>query len=68
MNAQQSLPCPECRTPIPFTIDALLSGASFTCSKCGSEVSLAPQSVDQARGVYEAYQALMTKTRKVKVR
>lgn len=40
MSKQQTLPCPECQTPIPFDVEAMLRGEKFQCTKCHATVGL----------------------------
>lgn len=58
----QTLPCPVCATPIPFDARQLLQGAAFSCTNCGSSVSLANESkplVEQALAAFDAASAGM---------
>ena len=36
----QSIPCPVCKTPIPFEIEKLLNGMKFICPNCHAAIGL----------------------------
>ena len=41
---QQSIPCPDCQTPIMFDPKLLVLGHNFSCTGCNAVLSLAPES------------------------
>lgn len=41
---EQQLPCPVCRTKIPFETKQLIAGVQFVCPNCQSSVGLALES------------------------
>jgi len=41
---QQTIPCPVCKTSIPFDTVQLLNGVKFACPNCKSEIGLATES------------------------
>lgn len=47
MNTQTQIPCPICKTPIPFNIDSLIKGEKFICSHCGAAIGLSSNSREQ---------------------
>jgi transcription initiation factor IIE alpha subunit len=42
--SDQTIPCPECGTKIPFETRQLLMGVQFPCPKCQSLIGLAQES------------------------
>jgi transcription initiation factor IIE alpha subunit len=44
INTEQTIPCPECGTKIPFDTKQLLMGVQFACPKCQSLIGLAQES------------------------
>jgi transcription initiation factor IIE alpha subunit len=44
INPDQSIPCPVCKTKIPFDTKQLLLGVQFVCSNCQSAIGLATES------------------------
>jgi len=54
-NNQQIIPCPECRTGIPFNTGQLLAGHRFTCPGCGAVVALAEESREVATKTYNEF-------------
>jgi len=44
MINQQSIPCPSCKTNIPFDTRQLLMGVQFVCPTCQAVLGLAPES------------------------
>lgn len=49
MNQHQSIPCPSCKTSIPFDTHQLLMGMQFVCPTCQAVIGLAPESRDQVQ-------------------
>ena len=43
----QSIPCPVCKTPIPFEIEKLLNGMKFICPNCHAAIGLGDNSRSQ---------------------
>ena len=43
----QSIPCPVCKTPIPFGIEKLLNGMKFICPNCHAAIGLGDNSRSQ---------------------
>lgn len=48
-SKEQSIPCPVCKTGIPFDTRQLLQGVRFSCPSCGSAIGLA----DESKGVVQ---------------
>jgi transcription initiation factor IIE alpha subunit len=44
INKDSTIPCPVCKTPIPFDAQSLLMGVSFSCPSCSASVGLSNQS------------------------
>jgi len=44
INQEQSIPCPTCKTKIPFNAQQLLMGAQFACPGCLTVIGLASES------------------------
>ncbi|MEL6535790.1 MAG: hypothetical protein AAFQ98_10280 [Bacteroidota bacterium] len=61
MKNQQNIPCPVCNSPIPFSVQALLSGAGFTCVDCGATVSLSQESSHTVEETMHKFVALKQK-------
>jgi len=40
----QNIACPNCNSNIPFDVNALLQGVSFTCSSCNAKIELSNKS------------------------
>lgn len=49
MNTSQTIPCPVCRTPIPFDINRMLKGERFSCPKCDATIALTSESCHQVQ-------------------
>jgi transcription initiation factor IIE alpha subunit len=44
INTSSGIPCPVCKTAIPFEIQQLLAGVQFSCPNCFASIGLAPES------------------------
>lgn len=55
MSVNQTIPCPNCSSPITFNVVQLLSGASFECTTCGAVIRIAPSSINTVEKTYEKY-------------
>ena len=55
MIAEQKIPCPVCKTPIPFDPYQLIKGVQFACPNCGAVVGVAQQSVDTVKNAMEEF-------------
>ena len=49
MNQIQSIPCPDCKTNIPFNLGLLIQGKMFTCPNCGAKIGIARDSVSTVK-------------------
>lgn len=56
--SQQNIPCPNCNTNIPFDVNALLIGASFSCSECDAKIQLANESKEVVSESIEKFNKL----------
>jgi len=54
----QYLPCPVCRTQIPFTVSGLLHGERFVCPNCNAAISLPAESKSQVEAAVEGLERL----------
>lgn len=54
----QTISCPLCKTPIPFTISGLLRGERFLCPNCSSAISLCTESKSQVQSAMEKLDTL----------
>lgn len=54
----QHLPCPVCKTPIPFTVEGLLKGERFICPNCGAAISLPTDSRGQVEKAIDGLEKL----------
>ena len=52
------IPCPICRTPIPFNLEQLLRGTSFYCPQCGSRISMPIGTSEKVRQALEKLENL----------
>ena len=66
MNPEQNIPCPTCRTKIPFDVQQLLSGAQFVCPNCQSMIGLAIESRAKVQETIEKFNDLKENTLKFK--
>ena len=58
MAQPHSIPCPDCGTPIHFTVELMIKGAEFTCSGCGARLGLSGDSVKQTQEAIDKFNAL----------
>jgi uncharacterized paraquat-inducible protein A len=56
---QQTLPCPNCNTAIPFNVYLLLQGHKFECPNCHCTVSMPSSSKPPVEKAIEQYDKLM---------
>lgn len=54
----QSIPCPLCKTPIPFDTRQLLQGVQFSCPKCSVAVGLANESKEVVQSAMDRFDKL----------
>lgn len=54
----QSIPCPLCKTPIPFDTRQLIQGVQFSCPKCSVAVGLATESKDVVKTAMDRFDRL----------
>jgi len=45
----QTLQCPQCKSEITFNAQALIAGATFTCTTCECQIRMSPSSMNQAK-------------------
>jgi transcription initiation factor IIE alpha subunit len=64
INQDQSIPCPECKTQIPFDTRQLLMGAQFACPNCNIRISLADESKPIVEKTMEKFDELKRKITK----
>ncbi len=60
IQSEQNIPCPVCKTGIPFDPRQLVMGTQFVCPGCGAGVGLAMESrelVDKALTAFEMERA-----------
>lgn len=50
----QTIPCPVCKTGVPFDLQRLLQGAEFACPNCGAGIGLADESKPAVLSALEA--------------
>jgi predicted RNA-binding Zn-ribbon protein involved in translation (DUF1610 family) len=55
VNQQQAIPCPSCKTSIPFEIHQLLMGMQFVCPNCHAVLGLAPESREIVQETIEKF-------------
>ena len=58
MAYEQSIPCPQCQTPIPFEARALIAGQSFSCPNCTAAIGLTAGSRDVAETALDKLEAM----------
>lgn len=54
-NGQQ-IPCPVCKTGIPFDTRQLLQGVQFSCPSCQASIGLADESKEVVRQAMESFE------------
>ena len=59
LNHNQTIPCPVCKTGIPFETKLLLQGVKFTCPNpgCDAAISLADESKELVQKTVETFEA-----------
>lgn len=65
INPDSSIPCPVCGTKIPFEVNSLLTGQSFTCPniECNSSIGLTPESTPIVEQTIEKLETLKQSTK-----
>jgi len=58
--SEQYIACPNCKNNILFDVNALLSGASFACSKCNAKIKLANESKETVSKSIEEFNSIKT--------
>lgn len=53
MSQMQTIPCPICKTAIPFDITRLLQGERFKCPKCDAKITLSSESRPQVQNAID---------------
>lgn len=53
-----SIPCPVCKTAIPFDLKILLQGGSFACPNCAALVSMQEESIEMAKDAVVKFEEL----------
>lgn len=56
LQDDQTIPCPVCKTGIPFDTRQLLRGIRFACPGCGAGIGLAAESKDVVEKVLVAFE------------
>lgn len=56
---QQTMPCPNCKEPIPFDVHLLLKGHKFVCPNCRCEIAMDSSSMPVVEKAIEQYDKLM---------
>lgn len=60
MIKSQTIPCPVCRTPIPFDMNRILQGESLACPNCQARVTLNNHCKSQAQDAVDRLKKLYT--------
>ncbi|HEU4717323.1 MAG TPA: hypothetical protein VFU15_05810 [Bacteroidia bacterium] len=66
MSDQLSIPCPDCKTPIPFDPRMLIQGAQFSCPKCKAFLGLASESKEIVRESLDKFDKMKSEVLKAK--
>lgn len=53
INQDNSIPCPVCKTPIPFNVQSLMAGVNFSCPQCFASIGLSKESQPLVEEVME---------------
>lgn len=61
LQNEQTIPCPVCKTGIPFDARQLLQGTRFACPGCGAGISLAAESKDVVEKALTAFEEVRDK-------
>lgn len=57
-DTPQTLSCPLCKIPIPFTVSGLLRGERFLCPNCSAAISLCAESKSQVQSAIDKLDSL----------
>ena len=55
------IPCPDCKTNIPFEPMLLLKGVEFTCPTCRSMISLSTESIGDVKSAIDNLNSAVSK-------
>lgn len=58
INQEQSIPCPVCKTKIPFDAQQLLMGVKFTCGGCFASIGIANESIETVQNAMDKLEEL----------
>lgn len=61
MKEVQKIPCPNCQTPIPFDVNQLLKGSSFSCPNCNSKIALSSENKSTVQDALDKFDELKNK-------
>lgn len=62
---QQSIPCPECGTNIPFDAIQLMQGVKYTCSNCHASIGLAKESKTSVQEAMKKFEEVKKQIKQV---
>lgn len=60
INQDNTIPCPVCKTPIPFNVQSLMAGVNFSCPKCFASIGLSAESVPVVEDTMQKLEAVNT--------
>ncbi len=58
INSEQTIPCPVCKTKIPFDTNQLLQGMQFVCPNCQAAIGLAEESKPLVKETMQKFEEL----------
>jgi transcription initiation factor IIE alpha subunit len=58
INTTSGIPCPVCKTSIPFDIQQLLAGMQFSCPNCSASIGLTPESTPVVEQTMDKFEKL----------
>jgi len=59
---EQSLPCPNCNTNIPFDPKQLLMGVQYSCPNCDTKIALSQEPGQTAQDTLNKFEKLKENT------
>ncbi|MEZ4874276.1 MAG: hypothetical protein R2793_02165 [Flavobacteriaceae bacterium] len=58
MSIEASIPCPDCKMPIPFDTKKMLMGTAFSCPNCHAVIELSKESNNEVNSTLEKFERL----------
>lgn len=58
IQQNQNIPCPICKTNIPFDTQQLMMGVRFSCGNCNATIGLADESKEVVEQTMEKFESI----------